>query len=101
MLAAWASKPEHLWLAFGFLGQALFAGRFLVQWIVSEKHKKSVIPIHFWFFSLGGGLVLLIYAIYKKDPVFIVGQGTGLFIYIRNLMLLSKEKKSQPRPVEP
>jgi len=92
-LAAWLSVPDHLWELFGYGGQALFAGRFLVQWIVSEKQQKSVIPIYFWFFSIGGGIVLLIYAIHIRSNVFILGQATGLFIYTRNLMLLSKEKK--------
>ena len=88
-------KPWRLnfWIVIGFIGQALFAGRFLVQWIASEKQKRSVIPIYFWFFSIGGGLVLLVYAISIRDPVFIIGQATGLFIYTRNLMLLAREKK--------
>ena len=92
--------PRHIsfWLVVGFVGQALFAGRFVVQWIASEKEKKSVIPIYFWFFSIGGGMILLTYAISIKDPVFILGQSTGLFIYVRNLMLLSREKKQAPAP---
>jgi lipid-A-disaccharide synthase-like uncharacterized protein len=77
----------------GFLGQALFTARFLVQWIASERAGQSVVPLAFWFFSLGGGLVLLGYAIYRKDPVFIVGQATGVFIYVRNLMLISRQKQ--------
>ena len=90
-----AKEPWRLnfWIIIGFVGQALFGGRFLVQWIASEKQKKSVIPIYFWFFSIGGGAILLIYAISILDPVFIIGQATGLFIYTRNLMLLAKEKK--------
>ncbi|UCC66952.1 MAG: lipid-A-disaccharide synthase N-terminal domain-containing protein [Deltaproteobacteria bacterium] len=67
--------------------------RFLVQWVVSEKRGKSVIPIYFWYLSLFGGLTLLTYAIHIKDPVFIVGQSMGAFIYIRNLMLIYKNKK--------
>ena len=78
------------WLVLGFVGQALFSMRFLIQWIHSEKHKKSLIPVAFWYFSLAGGLTLLTYAIYRKDPVFILGQGLGLFIYIRNLILIKK-----------
>lgn len=81
------------WIILGFLGQALFTMRFLVQWIASEKAKKSVIPLSFWFFSIGGGALLFAYALYKGDPVFIVGQGLGLFIYLRNLWLIKKEKK--------
>lgn len=79
------------WLVLGFLGQALFSMRFLIQWIYSEKHKKSVIPTAFWYFSLAGGLTLLSYAILRQDPVFIMGQGMGLFVYIRNLMFIRKE----------
>lgn len=79
------------WLILGFLGQALFSMRFLIQWIYSEKNKRSMIPTAFWYFSLAGGLTLLSYAILREDPVFIVGQGAGLFIYMRNLMLIRKE----------
>jgi lipid-A-disaccharide synthase-like uncharacterized protein len=81
-----------IWLIVGFLGQFLFSMRFIVQWIVSEKNKKSIIPVSFWFFSISGGVVLLSYALYKRDPVFIVGQGLGVFIYMRNLYLIYKEK---------
>ena len=83
----------EFWLIFGFFGQALFAARFLVQWICSEKKKKSYIPVAFWYFSLAGGAVLLMYAIHRKDPVFILGQGFGLIVYIRNLMLIFRHKK--------
>ena len=83
-----------IWLGIGFLGQALFFMRFFVQWIASEKSKRSVIPNAFWYFSLAGGLVLLSYAIYRRDPVFMLGQFTGLFIYIRNLMLLRNQNKA-------
>ncbi len=79
------------WLILGFLGQALFSMRFLIQWIYSEKNKRSMIPTAFWYFSLAGGLTLLSYAVLREDPVFIVGQGAGLFIYMRNLMLIRKE----------
>src|SRR6185436_1023556 len=83
-------RLEHnpVWLGIGFFGQALFFGRLFVQWLASERHKKSVIPRAFWFLSLGGGLVLLAYAIHRNDPVFIVGQATGLFIYTRNLWFI-------------
>jgi lipid-A-disaccharide synthase-like uncharacterized protein len=87
-------SSEHFWLAVGFLGQAFFSMRFLVQWIVSERRKQSVIPVSFWFFSIGGGLTLLVYAIYRMDPVFILGQGAGLFVYLRNLYLI-RRKQSQ------
>ena len=84
---------EHLWLAIGFLGQAIFSARFIVQWLVSEKEKRSVIPIAFWYLSLCGGITLLLYSIYKKDPVFILGQSTGVFIYTRNLLLIHRERQ--------
>ena len=83
---------EKYWLALGFTAQALFASRFFVQWIVSERMGRSVIPISFWFLSLAGGALLLTYAIWRKDPVFIVGQSCGVFIYSRNLTLLYKER---------
>ncbi len=81
------------WLAVGFLGQGLFSMRFLIQWLHSEKLRRSVIPLAFWYFSLSGGVVLLTYAIYRRDPVFIVGQFTGLFIYARNLYFIYKERR--------
>jgi lipid-A-disaccharide synthase-like uncharacterized protein len=76
------------WIGLGFLGQALFSARFLVQWLVSEARRKSTIPVAFWWLSLAGGGTLLIYAIWRGDPVFIAGQSVGLFIYARNLFLL-------------
>ncbi|MBP2674678.1 MAG: lipid biosynthesis acyltransferase [Deltaproteobacteria bacterium] len=82
-------------LVLGFAGQVLFFMRFLVQWILSEKEKKSVIPVSFWYFSLGGSALLLVYAILRKDPVFIVGQGMGFGIYIRNLHLIHREKQER------
>lgn len=81
-----------LLVAFGFLGQACFSARFLVQWIASERRKESVIPIYFWYLSVGGGLTLLTYAILRMDPVFIVGQGAGLFVYSRNLYLIWRKR---------
>jgi lipid-A-disaccharide synthase-like uncharacterized protein len=81
---------EHVWLGLGFLGQAFFTARFLVQWIASERRKQSVVPVHFWYFSVGGGLMLLAYAIYRLDPVFILGQGAGLFVYARNLYFIRR-----------
>ena len=86
---------EWLWLAIGFLGQALFSARFIVQWLASERAKRSIVPTAFWFLSLGGGATLLAYALYRRDPVFIVGQGAGLFIYIRNLVLIRRELRQQ------
>jgi lipid-A-disaccharide synthase-like uncharacterized protein len=80
------------WVLFGFFGQFVFAMRFIIQWIVSEKKKESIVPLSFWYLSLGGGVILLIYAIYKNDPVFMLGQATGLIVYARNLMLITKKK---------
>ncbi len=91
-------KIEMIWLSVGFLGQAMFAGRFLVQWVASEIKKKSFIPIYFWYLSIGGGVALLAYATYKLDPVFIVGQASGLIVYIRNLMLIHRGKKKERLP---
>lgn len=87
-------KPIDFWLFFGLLGQLCFTMRFVVQWIASERRKESVIPISFWAFSLLGSLILLVYAIYRKDPVFILGQAFGFTVYIRNLQLISNKKAS-------
>ena len=82
---------DHIWLLVGFLGQGLFASRFIVQWLASERARRSVMPVTFWYFSMGGGVVLLAYAIYKMDPVYILGQGLGLVVYLRNLYLIFGE----------
>ena len=84
-------STEGWWVVVGFLGQAFFSARFLVQWVASERARRSIVPRAFWLFSLGGGVTLLAYAIYRRDPVFIAGQGAGLFIYFRNLMLIRRE----------
>ena len=84
-----------VWIALGFAGQGLFSMRFFVQWMASEKKKKSVIPMAFWYFSIAGGCTLLAYAIHRKDPVFIVGQAGGLLIYLRNLVLIFKERRQK------
>src|SRR5262249_55781338 len=81
------------WVVLGLLAQALFSMRFLVQWIASERARKSVVPVTFWWFSLGGGFLLFLYALYRKDPVFIAGQGAGLFIYLRNLQFVFRERR--------
>jgi lipid-A-disaccharide synthase-like uncharacterized protein len=86
-----------LWLVVGFAGQALFSMRFIVQWWYSERQKRSVIPVAFWFYSLAGGVTLLSYAIYRRDPVFIAGQAGGLFIYSRNLYFIYREHKNKRR----
>jgi len=84
-----------LWLIIGFGGQALFFMRFLIQWIISERTGKSVIPDVFWYFSIMGGIILLAYAFHRNDPVFIMGQSVGLLVYARNVMLLQKEKSAE------
>jgi len=82
------------WLTVGFAGQALFSARFLVQWLTSEKLRRSVFPVAFWYLSLAGGATLLAYAIHLGDPVFIVGQATGLLIYGRNLYFIFRERRA-------
>jgi lipid-A-disaccharide synthase-like uncharacterized protein len=84
---------ETVWLTIGFVGQLLFTARFLVQWLASERRRDSVVPVAFWYFSLAGGLTLFTYATYKRDPVFMLGQGMGLVVYIRNLMLLRQAQR--------
>lgn len=88
-------NTDYLWLCIGFLGQSLFSARFIVQWMSSEKAKRSVIPVAFWYLSLLGGLILLSYALYKRDPVFIVGQSAGLFVYLRNLHLIRQTEMTE------
>lgn len=90
-------SSSKFWITLGIIGQLLFFMRFFVQWIASEKAKKSVIPVSFWHFSIGGALILLIYSIYRLDPVFILGQSMGLFIYIRNLYLIKKNFKGNEK----
>jgi lipid-A-disaccharide synthase-like uncharacterized protein len=84
---------ETFWLIIGLTGQGLFSLRFLVQWLKSEKQKRSIIPIEFWFLSLAGGSILLIYSFHRADPVFIIGQISGLFIYGRNLYFVFRENR--------
>jgi lipid-A-disaccharide synthase-like uncharacterized protein len=88
------------WVLLGFVAQFFFTMRFVVQWLASERAKRSVVPIAFWFFSLGGGALLFVYAIQRRDPVFIAGQGMGLFIYIRNLWLIANERKAAMSKVD-
>ncbi len=92
---------DTLWKLIGFGGQAFFSGRFLIQWIVSERAKKSIVPTAFWLFSLGGGATLLAYAIHIEDPVFIAGQGTGLLIYFRNLHFIIKGRQAAKQAEPP
>ena len=91
---------ETIWLGIGFFGQALFFGRWVVQWIASEKKAESQVPVSFWYMSLIGGLITLAYAIYRKDPVFISGQALGSVVYVRNLILIHRTDQTvnQTRP---
>ena len=82
------------WVLLGFLAQAMFTARFVVQWIASERVGHSVIPLAFWLFSIAGGLLLLIYALQRKDPVFIAGQSFGVFVYLRNLYFVLRDRKA-------
>ncbi len=87
------TTSELVWVLVGLGGQVMFMMRFLIQWIVSEKAKKSTIPVSFWWFSIAGAAILLAYAIYRADPVFILGQSLGFFIYARNLWLIRTERR--------
>lgn len=84
------------WVVLGFVAQFLFMMRFVVQWIASERVGRSIVPVAFWFFSIGGSSLLLIYSIRQQDPVFIAGQSLGMIIYFRNLWLIFKEKRRDP-----
>ena len=83
----------NTWKVIGLSGSLIFGIRFLLQWIASERAGKSVIPVAFWWCSIGGGLLLLVYALYRRDPVFILGQGFGVFVYLRNLQFVLRDKK--------
>jgi lipid-A-disaccharide synthase-like uncharacterized protein len=87
------------WVALGFIAQGLFTARFAVQWIASERAGRSVVPLAFWWFSISGGLLLLVYALYRRDPVFIAGQAFGVFVYLRNVHFVLRERKAG-RPAE-
>ena len=107
VLSQWTGAMQHwlslmtghpgdaAWLAFGFFGTALFGSRFLVQWIMSEMKGKSVMPVAFWYFSIAGGIVTLIYAVHIKSPPFILGQALPLVIYARNLWLVQRERRGR------
>ena len=86
---------EPIWLAIGLAGQALFSARFLIQWVMSEKVGRSIIPLGFWIFSVLGGVTLLAYAIHRADPVIIAGQAGGLVVYARNLWLIYRERQAE------
>jgi len=87
-------RSWDFWVLIGFAGQFLFAARFIVQWIASERRGISHIPVQFWYFSLIGGSIMTVYAIHRRDPVFVVGQATGLIVYIRNLMLIHRRNET-------
>jgi lipid-A-disaccharide synthase-like uncharacterized protein len=87
-------------LALGLLAQGLFAGRFLVQWLASERAGRSVVPLSFWWLSVAGGGMLLVYAVLRQDPVFVLGQAGGLIVYVRNLYLIYRENKPPVQGVE-
>lgn len=87
-------RPETIWIIVGFVGQGLFFMRFFIQWLASEKAGRSVIPHAFWYFSMLGGVTLFAYALWRQDPVFIIGQSTGLLIYARNLYFLRKTSQT-------
>jgi len=94
-LAAWwteVSVTELIWVTIGFIAQLMFSMRFLIQWIASERAKQSIVPETFWYFSVLGGALLFAYAVYRLDPVFMLGQGMGLFIYARNIQLIWRDK---------
>ena len=92
---------EAVWVGVGLFGQMLFGARFLIQWITSEREQRSVIPIAFWYFSIGGAMILLAYAIWRADPVFILGQSTGMIIYVRNLYFIHRERARAAALTEP
>ena len=97
-LADWwtsTSTTEKTWLAVGFTAQLMFSMRFIVQWIASERARRSIVPETFWYFSLFGGAMLFAYAIYRLDPVFMLGQGMGLVIYSRNIYFIRTHRKSE------
>lgn len=91
-------NTENVWVGFGFLAQAMFFGRFLLQWLASEKKRQSVIPVGFWWLSLAGGVMLFVYSVHRRDPVFILGQGMGVFIYLRNLYFIYGSGRQAPKP---
>jgi lipid-A-disaccharide synthase-like uncharacterized protein len=95
-MAEWLSRLlAHIdaWFVLGVVGQVMFSGRFLVQWLVSEKHAKSIVPVAFWYFSIAGGICLMIYGLKRAEPIIILGQSFGLIVYARNLYFIRKEKR--------
>ena len=103
LAARWhgTSTTELFWLVIGFSAQGMFMMRFVIQWLASEKARRSVVPDAFWYWSLAGGFMLFVYAIYRADPVFILGQGTGLFIYARNLYFIRRTRRESAAMLRP
>jgi lipid-A-disaccharide synthase-like uncharacterized protein len=93
-IPAWLEAHLTLWTLVGLFGQALFMMRFIVQWIASERAKQSVMPEIFWYFSLGGGLIVFVYSVHQQDLVFMLGQGLGVFIYLRNIYFIRKRARA-------
>jgi lipid-A-disaccharide synthase-like uncharacterized protein len=87
-------STEQIWIGVGLFGQILFGSRMLIQWIVSEREGRSIVPTIFWYISIAGGAVLLSYAIYRADPVFILGQAAGSLVYVRNIYFIHREKRT-------
>jgi lipid-A-disaccharide synthase-like uncharacterized protein len=87
-------STEQIWIGIGLFGQILFGSRMLIQWIVSEREGRSIVPTIFWYISIAGGMVLLSYAIYRADPVFILGQAAGSLVYVRNIYFIHREKRA-------
>lgn len=91
--AAGFLSRQNAWLALGFTAQIMFAGRFLIQWLASERRGSSIIPVSFWYMSIGGSSLLFVYAVHLRDPVFILGQSMGLVVYVRNLVLIRRQAR--------
>jgi lipid-A-disaccharide synthase-like uncharacterized protein len=92
------TTTEMIWVGIGFFGQALFFGRWIIQWVASERYAESRVPLSFWYLSLIGGLITLAYAIYRQDPVFIAGQSIGALVYLRNLVLIYRTNQAKELP---
>jgi lipid-A-disaccharide synthase-like uncharacterized protein len=92
------SVADLVWLVFGMFAQLMFSLRFIIQWLSSEKQRKSVIPVAFWWFSLAGGIALFAYGVHRREPVIMMGQLFGIVVYMRNLVLIYNERKAEQNP---